>query len=139
MSESQSVLRNENCTELIANRLVRSVPMISLEVFVRTPVGRSGEERIDSEQRKKLFDNVDGLFAEIDGGTGEEIAPEQLRAAGCPITHVVGQNSAPFLAAAAERLAKVVPTVHILRVPDADHLALSEQPERFLALLRPLV
>jgi pimeloyl-ACP methyl ester carboxylesterase len=108
------------------------------EVFVATALGGSGA-KLDPEEEKKLFSNLDGLFAEIDAGTGEEVTPELLTASGVPITDVVGVTSTPLLAAAAARLAATVPSAKLVRVPDADHLALSAEPDRFADLLRPLL
>jgi pimeloyl-ACP methyl ester carboxylesterase len=108
------------------------------EVFVKTALG-PGSEKLDPEEEKKLFSNLDGLFAEIDAGTGEEVTPALITASGVSITDVVGENSAPFLAAAADRLAATVPSAKVVRVPDAGHLALAEQADRFADLLGPLL
>ncbi len=99
--------------------------------------GTNGYDRVDEATRARMLANTAVLFAELDAGTGEELTDEDVAALRCPTALMIGGKSAPFLAAAAERLFERAPAITPLRVADASHVFLRDQPQRFVELARP--
>lgn len=90
--------------------------------------GGDAFEELDPALREAALENAHAVLAEIKGGTGEELLPNELRKLGCPVGLVTGERSAPFLHAAMDRCTKLFPGARVIRVPDGDHLMTVRQP-----------
>jgi pimeloyl-ACP methyl ester carboxylesterase len=111
------------------------------EAFFRMALAeQSGEnayDRLDEKTREELLANADPLFAELDAGTGEELSREAVQGLRCPTALLIGGKSAPFLRSAAERLFTLQPSWTPLRIAEANHIFLREQPQRFTEIVLP--
>jgi pimeloyl-ACP methyl ester carboxylesterase len=124
--------------KIIGNRLVRR-RRAAAEAFFRVALaesdGRNAWDRLPQELRESGLANATTLFRELDAGTGEDLRREDVERIRCPITIAVGARTAPFLAAAAERLIAMRPDARVVRIPDRGHAMPLEQPARFAALV----
>src|SRR6185503_9031854 len=72
-------------------------------VFVRRD-GANDFDAVPTAVRTALLANASPLLAELDGTTGEDLAPEKLKALHQPIALLTGARSAPLFGAAAARI-----------------------------------
>jgi pimeloyl-ACP methyl ester carboxylesterase len=86
-----------------------------------------------------MSEGAGAVFAEMAGGTGEELTPDELRRLSMPASVLAGADTAPFLRAAAERLSSLVPAIRLQQIPGANHLLPVANPERFVERVRPLI
>jgi pimeloyl-ACP methyl ester carboxylesterase len=101
--------------------------------------GASGLDKFDAETREIVLANGDGIWAELQAGTGEELALAEIAALRVPITLIVGGVSAQFLLDASERLIRGVPSLRVERVPEAGHAMLLDRAEQFATLVEKAI
>ncbi len=108
-------------------------------LFARTALaerdGRCRFDTLDGDMREAVLANADGILAELKAGTGEELTPERLRQIRAPIADIVGGASAPFLAAASERLAALLPAMRVVHVPGGNHVMMIDRPAELARLV----
>jgi pimeloyl-ACP methyl ester carboxylesterase len=68
-----------------------------------------------------MSNNASSTLAELDAGTGEELAEAQITAIHCPITCLWGELSQPFLRNATKRLLKLLPQALSVEVAGGAH------------------
>lgn len=96
------------------------------------PDGSNAWDSLPAASRESVLVNADTMHVELSSARlGETLPPERLRQITCPITGIVGMRSSPPLVAASERLAKALPALHLVRVPDGDHLMMRARPDEF--------
>jgi len=110
------------------------------EAFFRTALaetdGNNAFDRLTPEMRQSLLANAEPVFRELESGTGEDLSVDEVARIRCPSTLLVGGKTAPFLAEASDRVAKLVPGIRVVREPGAGHAMVAEQPDRFVEILR---
>jgi pimeloyl-ACP methyl ester carboxylesterase len=110
------------------------------EAFLRYAMSyRTGGTAFDTlppAVRQALLANAGALMAELQAGPVEEVSPERVRAITCPATCVVGELTPEALVSATERLVRLLPQAHVVRIADAAHAIHVDQPERFIAAVR---
>jgi len=97
--------------------------------------GTNGFDQLDASQREVVLANAGALLAELRAGVGEALSDEHLRELACPVTDLVGEQSAPFIVATTDREAALLPQVRLVRVPGGTHLLPQERPAQFARLL----
>lgn len=108
-------------------------------VFARTALaqtdGKNAFDTLAQPMREAVLDNADGILAELKAGTGEELEPERLRQIRAPVADIVGDVSAPFLAAASDRLARLLPAMRVVHVPGGNHVMMVDRPAELARLV----
>ena len=99
--------------------------------------GRNSYNQLSSEFRAKLAADAGTLLAEFAAGTGDELKPEILGAQiKVPVTLLVGEQSPSSLKKATENLAKILHNAPIVWLPESNHLAQVDQPDRFVKAVK---
>jgi 2-succinyl-6-hydroxy-2,4-cyclohexadiene-1-carboxylate synthase len=124
--------------EALAARLRSDGVDTFLDDWLRLPLfaGLPGWARFDDERRRNT---ADGLASSLElAGTGaQEPRWDELGEIAGPVLVTAGADDARFAALARRMAAAVGADAEVALVPDAGHAAHLEQPERFVALLRP--
>jgi pimeloyl-ACP methyl ester carboxylesterase len=113
----------------------RAAAAVFMRAALRQADGTSGFDSLDEAKRETVLTNADALLAELKAGTGEELTLERLRSIRCPVTDIVGGESARFLIEASNRLEKGMPQMRVVRVSDANHIMVLQRPGEFVRLL----
>jgi 2-succinyl-6-hydroxy-2,4-cyclohexadiene-1-carboxylate synthase len=113
-----------------------------LEAFIDTWLAQPLFERLPADaadRADRLRNTVTGLRSSLVlAGTGTQVpAWDRLGALTMPVLALAGAEDARFTALAERLAAAVGPNAAAAVVPDAGHAAHLEQPEAFLAILRP--
>jgi pimeloyl-ACP methyl ester carboxylesterase len=123
---------------------VRGRRIEAAEVFYRFGTARrSGGNSYDAaspELRRSLQDNAGPVLAEWDphpyGVMHEHVSTRSVLDIPVPITWMLGEESAPWMASLHDRLAQRRPSIETIRVPAAGHLVHVENPAAFVAGVR---
>jgi pimeloyl-ACP methyl ester carboxylesterase len=114
------------------------------EVFYRFGTAlRSGGNSYDgapAELRRSLQDNAGPVLAEWDphpfGVMHEHVSTRSVLDIPVPITWMLGEESAPWMASLRDRLAQRRPSIDTVLIPGAGHLVHLENPTAFVAGVR---
>jgi pimeloyl-ACP methyl ester carboxylesterase len=97
--------------------------------------GKNTFDELDAPTRESMLANADGVLAELKAGTGEELTPERLRQIRAPVTDILGSVTAPFLTAATDRLAVLLPSMRVVQVPGGNHIMIVNRSAEFASLV----
>jgi pimeloyl-ACP methyl ester carboxylesterase len=124
-----AVLRTE-----LARRLRGDVA--AAETFLNWACRRttSGSEvqRYPGNVREMIRRNAAAIVAEVGAGTGEALTEARIASISCPVMLMVGELSDRAFGQAAQRVQRLLPQGHIVRVPLAGHAVHLDQPEVFV-------
>jgi len=99
--------------------------------------GRNSYNQLSTELREKLAADSDTLLAEFAAGTGEELKAEILGTQiKVPVTLLVGEQSPSSLKKATENLARILHNAPVVWLPESNHLAHVDQPDRFVKAVK---
>jgi pimeloyl-ACP methyl ester carboxylesterase len=98
--------------------------------------GTTSFDQVPAEVREAVLARTDGVFRELEAGTGEELTEKELATLKHPTTLLVSGRSEQFLRDASSRLIRLVPAIRVVRLPEATHSMPLEQPAEFVAEVR---
>jgi pimeloyl-ACP methyl ester carboxylesterase len=102
-----------------------------LRMTLALPDGRNGFDLADDETREKVLLDSATMLHELGTGTGEELEAHRIQTLHCPISAIVGGESMPLFGEAVERLRRLLPQMHVTRVPGAHHVSPMLEPAEF--------
>jgi pimeloyl-ACP methyl ester carboxylesterase len=98
--------------------------------------GTNAFTELDEPTRESLLANAMTIVAELEAGTGEELSVDAIAGIRCPVGLIIGGLSAPFMQAAAARVATALPATTVVRIPDGDHLLNVSRPDELVRAIR---
>jgi 3-oxoadipate enol-lactonase len=98
----------------------------------RRTTGGSALQRYPATPRETIRRNSPAIVAEVGAGTGEALTEARIASISCPVTVVVGELSDAAFGQAAQRVARLLPQCHIVRISQAGHAVHFDQPEAFV-------
>ncbi len=108
---------------------------VASEAFMRFATHRTDGvttyDRLSSDVRTALARNAAGTMAELDAGTGEELAEEQVAGIEVPVLLLEGALSQAVFRNSSTRLARRLPHAHVQVLPGASHMMQFDAPIDF--------
>ena len=125
-------------TQLVQEGMQAGGPARGFERFLRFAAGDANWERLQPEVQKRMLASADTYFS-VESGAFDSYLPDEetLASIAVPIKLVVSEQSHPFLAEAAARLAGLL-DVDIARTPGT-HFPYLDHPQELAQTVRPFL
>jgi pimeloyl-ACP methyl ester carboxylesterase len=94
-----------------------------------TTDGANGYDATPPEVQAHLRGNAAAIMRELDSGTGEHVKNGEIAKIACPAILLLGSITQPDFGKAARRIAKALPSLEIVDVPDAGHILPATHPD----------
>ena len=101
--------------------------------------GGSAFDRIPPERRRALLDGAAGMFADLGLGDGPRLDPAQLRGLRVPVAVITGDLHPAALARTCDFLISHLRDPEVIRIANAGHALLFDQPDTAIAALRAVL
>jgi pimeloyl-ACP methyl ester carboxylesterase len=99
--------------------------------------GRNAYDTLSEQFRAGLAVDADTTLFEVASGAGDELKPEMLSTQiKVPVVILAGEQSLPFLTKTATNLARILHNTPIEWIPESNHLAQVDQPDRFVKTVK---
>lgn len=129
----------EKMSQLAGEGRLRDAAETFLRFAGAYETGGTAFDRWEPELREAMLANAPTLLQELQAGTGEELAAEQLRRITCPVTCLVGELTPAVLVAGTDRLVGFLPAARLVRIAGAAHAIHMDQPQRFIDAIETAV
>jgi pimeloyl-ACP methyl ester carboxylesterase len=98
--------------------------------------GGTALDRFPAPLREALLDNAAATMAELDAGTGEHLARDQIASITCPVTCLVGDLTPKAIVKATSRIDQMLPQATVKEINGAAHAIHFDRPAEFVEAVR---